>query len=313
MPIAIVGAGIAGLSAARRLKHLGHSPVVLDKSRGLGGRMATRRVEHLQFDHGAQFFTARGAAFGALVTEWMAAGVVAEWSDGIFVGTPAMTTPASALADGIDVMPAVEVAALERDNRLWTLSANSGPINSPLNGRFSAVILAVPAPQAVSLALSAGVSADGWNVARMAPCWALLLSVAQPLRIDGSYLRPQQSGVAWITRDSSKPGRNAAAHAYVLHATPDWSRANLEFAPADVVPLLLTSMRQVLGQDIHPTFAVAHRWRYALVEQPVGRDFGWDKTARIGACGDWFIGARIEDAFTSGLRLAEAIHADLGT
>jgi renalase len=311
LPIAIVGAGLAGLSAARHLKYLGHTPVVFEKSRGLGGRMATRRVDHLQFDHGAQYFTARDAEFKALVSEWLAAGTVAEWSDGVFVGAPGMTAPARALADGIEIVPAVQVSSLKRQSRLWTLVDVNGRVPSALNGLFAAVLLAVPAPQAEPLAASANLFAHDLHTPRMAPCWALLLSVARPLSIDAEYLRPQNSAIAWLARDSGKPGRRADSHSYVLHATPEWSRANLDLTPPEVVRLLNDALVRVLGHDVQPTYAAAHRWRYALVEQPLGRDFIWDRSARVGACGDWCIGARIENAYLSGVHLAEAVHADL--
>ncbi|MSO32728.1 MAG: FAD-dependent oxidoreductase, partial [Ilumatobacteraceae bacterium] len=57
--VVVVGAGIAGLTAARALSHAGHSVIVLDKGRSVGGRMATRRIGDATVDHGAQFFTVR--------------------------------------------------------------------------------------------------------------------------------------------------------------------------------------------------------------------------------------------------------------
>ncbi len=313
LQIAIVGAGISGLSAARRLKDLGHEPVVFDKSRGLGGRMATRRVEHLQFDHGAQYFTVRDPDFRTVVSEWMAKGAVAEWSDGKFVGTPGMTAPARALADGIEIISAVEVTSLTKDGGRWGLGDVKGAIPTPLNGRFSVVIVAVPGPQAIPLVRSAGLAVDAFMGVRMAPCWALLLNQARPLPLHGSYLRPLSSEIAWIARDSSKPTRRAEDHTYVVHATPDWSRANLELSPSDIVAQLSAALSREFNQPIQPTYAAAHRWRYALVEQPLGLDFIWDQAESLGACGDWCIGARIEDAFMSGLKLADAIHADLSS
>ncbi len=78
----VVGAGIAGLAAARELVAAGLRVIVLDKGRGLGGRIATRRIGSAVCDHGAQFFTVRGRAFGAIVAEAHAAGAVVEWCRG---------------------------------------------------------------------------------------------------------------------------------------------------------------------------------------------------------------------------------------
>jgi predicted NAD/FAD-dependent oxidoreductase len=275
--------------------------------------MATRRVDHLQFDHGAQYFTVRDADFGAVVSEWRSAGMVAEWSDGSFVGTPGMTAPARALADGVEVVPGVQVSGLTRRSGLWTVLGVDGPVPAAMNGAFAAAVIAIPAPQAEHLAASAGLPTDDLRTPRMAPCWALLLSFDRALPMDADYLRPKDSAIAWLARDSSKLGRRADSHSYVLHATPAWSRANLELAPAEVIPLLHASLARLLDADVQPTYAAAYRWRYALVERPLGRDFVWDQTMRVGACGDWCIGPRIENAYLSGLRLAEAVHADLAT
>ena len=72
----VIGAGIAGLIAARALRAAGHRVLVLDKGRGVGGRMATRRIEGGVFDHGAQFVTVRDPRFQQIVEGWQAKGVV---------------------------------------------------------------------------------------------------------------------------------------------------------------------------------------------------------------------------------------------
>ena len=65
--IVIIGSGIAGLSCARRLAQAGRTSLVVDKGRGVGGRVATRRAEGFQFDHGAQYIYAKNADFAALI------------------------------------------------------------------------------------------------------------------------------------------------------------------------------------------------------------------------------------------------------
>ena len=276
--IAIIGAGIAGLAAARQLHAAGLACTLFDKGRGVGGRMATRRVDGFHFDHGAQFFTAKGASFGALVAEWRDAGQAAEWFDGAFVGTPGMSTPTNALAaDGLGFGP------------------------------YEAVILAMPAPQIVPLLAMAGLSFHELAAVRYAPCWALMLGFRAPVAMPWDRLRPDDEAVAWIACGAGKPGREGQAETVVAHATPAWSRNRLEDDAATITRDLLARVQALTGIEAAPDFAASHRWRHALVEQPAGIACLWDAEARIGACGDWALGPRIEAAFDSGEALAAAV------
>ena len=80
LPVAVIGAGLAGLSCATALRAAGLDVQVFDKSRGPAGRMSTRRGEGWSCDHGAQYFTARDPRFQAEVAAWEAAGVAAPWA-----------------------------------------------------------------------------------------------------------------------------------------------------------------------------------------------------------------------------------------
>jgi len=293
--VAIVGAGIAGLAAARRLREVGVDCVVFEKSRGLGGRMATRRDGDLQFDHGAQYFTARGARFRALVDAWQAAGAAAEWFDGGFVGVPGMSGPARAMADGVEVAGGTRVSGLRRDADGWRVLDAEGA----RDGAFAAVLLAVPAPQAVPLAASAGVTFPALEAVRYAPCWALMLTFDGPSGLAEDHRRFESGAIAWIARNGSKPGRDAAPETVVVHASPDWSRAHLETSTEDAAAALIAELPGV-GVTPAPVHAVAHRWRYAMIERAAEEPCLWDAAAGIGACGDWCLGPRVEAAFDSG-------------
>lgn len=306
MTIAIIGAGMAGLSAARRLADAGRDVVVFDKSRGLGGRMATRRAGDLAFDHGAQYFTARGPAFRAAVEAWRARGHAAAWFGDGYVGTPGMTAPARALAEGMRIVPSCQVTDLHRAPDGWTVLDANGPVAVPGNGAFEAVVLAVPAPQALPLAASADVNFPAMEQAVYAPCWALMLAFAESTGLPDSDRR-DEGAIAWIAHNASKPGRSAEPETVVVHASPDWSRRNLEVAPEDAAARLLEEFRTITQIDATPLFVAAHRWRYALVERAAGEPCLWDAEAQLGACGDWCLGPRVEAAFDSGIAMADVL------
>lgn len=84
VPIAIIGTGIAGLSAAQALTAAGHQVHLFDKSRGSGGRMSSKRSDAGSLDMGAQYFTARDRRFATAVKQWQAQGHVAEWAPQLY-------------------------------------------------------------------------------------------------------------------------------------------------------------------------------------------------------------------------------------
>jgi renalase len=310
--VAIIGAGMAGLAAAQSLAASGVGSVIFEKSRGFGGRMATRRTGDLQFDHGAQFFSARGPAFAAQVARWREAGVVDEWSTDSFVGAPGMTAPARAMAANHACITQAQVSRLVRSAAGWSVRDDSGEIVAPGNGSYAAVALAIPAPQAAPLAAAAGAHMPELDVVKYAPCIALMLAFApETQRPPQDWLKPDDPALAWIACNSSKPGRSKDAQTWVAHARPDWSGAHLETGVEDLRAPLLARFRAATGLLAEPAHVSAHLWRYALVEQAVGVPCLFDAGAMIGACGDWCLGARVESAYESGCAMADTLQRGL--
>lgn len=304
--IAIIGAGLADLAAARQLQASGHQCILFDKSRGIGGRMATRRADNLQFDHGAQYFTARGDAFRMQVEAWKAESVVAGWFDDALIGAPNMTAPARSLAAGMMVVSGCEVAKLERIATGWRINSKAGFVDARGNGDYDAVVLAIPAPQAERVLQDSGFALPELARVRYAPCWAVMLGYDQPLKMTQTHLRFESGDIAWIARNRTKPGRSGA-ETLVVHAGPHWSRTHLEWQPDDVLAELLPKIAAMIGDDQLPSFKSAHRWRFALVEETAGQPCLWQNELKLGACGDWCLGPRVECAFDSGLAMAQRI------
>jgi len=317
--IAVVGAGITGLAAARTLHDHGQDVQVFDKGRGVGGRTSVRRQAPFEFDHGAQYFTARAERFSAQVTDWREAGVVATWSGRIgslergmwrdsspqerYVGVPGMNAIAKYLAAGLNVTTETRVAKLTWDGQAWRLSSDGGAAL----GLFDAAIVAVPAPQATDLL--AGQTALVEQAARcaMSPCWAVMLGFesALPIPYDGVFV--SGSPLSWMARNSSKPGRSSG-EAWVLHAGPEWSAAHIDDHPELVIAALNAELERALGgEERSPAHAAAHRWRYAMPAEPLRVGALWDADSRLAVCGDWCQGARIEGAFLSGWAAADRV------
>jgi renalase len=310
MNIAIIGAGMAGLSCAQALGAAGHTVQVLDKGRGPGGRMSTRRIEtpqgQVSFDHGAQFFTVRDPDFAARATAWQAAGVAAPWPAAgpeALVGVPGMNAPIRAMAETLDVTWQARVDAIARDGEAWRLS---GEGFAPFSAQ--AVVVATPSEQAAVLlaAIAPDMAAQAGAIVSE-PCWTMMAAFAGPLSLTADVLR-QDGPLAWAARNSAKPGRTGP-EAWVVQASPDWSRAHLEEGADAVAHALLAALAEAHGQPLPETLSLqAHRWRYARTTAKGGAPL-WSGQMRIGACGDWLAGARVEAAWRSGHDLAAAVLA----
>lgn len=312
MRIAIVGAGMAGLACAEKLAAAGRDVALFDKGRAAGGRMSTRRLAtprgEAAFDHGAQYMTARDPAFRARLERWREAGLVARWpaaGEDAWVGTPGMNAPVRAMAAVLGVRWEARIERLARGEGGWHLSGEEIE-----EGPFGAVVVAVPAEQAAEL-LGA---CDQDMAARAAatpsdPCWTVMAAFAERLPVKGDVIR-DAGPIGWAARNSAKPGRSGP-ESWVIQAGPAWSRANLERGTGEVAGELAGEFVSSLANScdsapIPPLVVAAHRWRYAR-SGASGEGLLWDPDARLGACGDWLLGPRVECAWLSGNRLADAI------
>ena len=321
--VAVIGAGLAGLTAARILQDQGHQPIVLEKGRGAGGRMATRRHDPWRFDHGAQYFTARDPRFLRHVLAWRERGLVEAWDARIgvieddrisaapqgterFVPQPGMNAVCRAMAEELADCRfdwAVQSAAF--DEGQWQLrSVDGGELEA------DALIVTTPPEQAAALLAASPVQEAcrrALGPIRMRPCWSLLAVLDQPLLADWGAAFVNQGALGWICSQAAKPGRPAAA-AWVLHATPEWSQEHLERGAEEVSELLLGAALSLPGAaPARAQFARAHRWRFALAESPLEQGCLGFESYRLVLAGDWCAGSRVEGAYLSGAAAAGSL------
>jgi len=321
--IAVIGAGVAGLTCARELARTEAEVAVFERSRGLGGRLGTRRERDLAFDHGTQFITARSRPFLKYVEAAARTGALARWRPTIIeddrtwdapiedwhVGVPGMSAALRPMSRTLDVRTGVGVHELLRGQQGWEIHADSGRGGEV----FDAVAVAVPAPQALSLLGPHGRAFRHLADVRMAPCWAAMMTFERPLDAGADVRRWTSGPLSWAACESSKPGRPTGGQSWTVHASVPWSRDHLEADATEVARLLLHEFASATGTTLPaPTHLQAHRWRHALVEQPLGLPCLVDGETASRACGDWCIAPRVEAAFESGRALAQALLPMLG-
>jgi len=231
--ILIVGAGLAGLLAAIDLEASGFHPLVVDKGRGVGGRLASRRIGSATFDHGAQFITARTPRFAALLDKWKGLGLVTEWYRGTnaehihWRGVPSMTAVPKHLAKSLHVRLEMKMTALKQESSHWlTIFENGETITA------NAVLLTAPVPQSLALLDAGEVALEASTREQLAaveyePCMAVMAvlngesNIPQP-----GFLRFDACPIGWIADNQAKG--ISASSAVTIHATPAFSLEHQE-------------------------------------------------------------------------------------
>lgn len=312
--VLIVGGGVCGSIAARTLLDHGHAVRILDKGRGPGGRLSTRRRDEVQFDHGCQVLRLRGEHRHCLTRSWIEEGVVESWTPRVrhadgsisppdatwYVGVPGMNALVRHIQRDVQVDFDAEVADLGRDRDEWIARDASG---TEL-GRGRRLVLAVPPIQAARLL--AEIAPD--LVTKLAdvqvdPVWTLMAHGVQDAPDFDVAIDPSPD-IKWMAREDSRP-RRPIAGAWSIHASTEWTRNNLEIDRAEAEPRLRTLVHDAVG--LRMPVGVAHRWRYGLTSRPLGVDhlsFG-EGTGLV--AGDWCLGGRVEHAIESGIAAAGAI------
>lgn len=308
MRVGIVGAGIAGLACAARLRENGIEPMLFDKGRRPGGRLSTLRLDDMAWDFGCQYLKSGEGEFAAQIGRWREAGILAPWPGGpagALVGTPAMASLIEAQCAEHPVRFEALVQRLERDGDAWFVV---GP--GLRSGPFAALAVAVPAEQAAPLlSLHDLALAREAAAVRSGPCWTVMAAFAEPLAAIPDFLR-DRGAIAWAARNNSKPGRGAA-ECWVIQASAEWSQANLEREREDIARDLFALFAAGLSASLpEPQFLKAHRWRFALSYGQHGATL-WNRDLRLGACGDWCVSGHVEGAWRSGTSLAEQVIAAL--
>ena len=317
--VAIIGSGLAGTTLASSLSSDAQISV-FEKSRGVGGRMSNRRTHGFQFDHGAQYFTARSESFKTFLEPFLHAGIVKDWQADYatiqsgelskiqkrtsthprHVGSPRMNQLVKELAKPFDIHRNCRITALQKNNN-WSLVDSNGNMHND----FDWVICTTPSPQAMELLPKNVTFYEHLRASKMVGCFALLigLDTKKPTPYEAAYI--EDSDLSWLAVNSSKPDR-PPQFTIVAHSTSAFAQRNmtenLEFIQKR---LLQESMRLAKLDSDSIRYLSIHRWRYAktIIEHPL--PVLMDQNLRLAACGDWCIGDKVEDAYISAINLAK--------
>ena len=317
--ILIIGAGMSGLTAARELRAAGHEVTIVDKGRGVGGRMATRRFAGGRFDHGAQFFTTRSNEFQAATRDWENQNVANHWFDGTptpdepaktdghprYCGSEGMTAIGKFLMRDLDVHLNQEIESLSRSDGAWNAATADGTTFSG-----EELILTAPLPQSLKLFDSSSqLLPDAMRAilesVTYEPCFAVLAQLNGPSNIAPPGLLYVNGDPIWWVADNSQKGVSPIEGSVTIHSSGNYARAHYDDKSFQIGQELIEAAKQWLGREVQE-FEV-RRWRYSKPENPLDIGVARDANCAVTFAGDALMGAKIEGAFTSGLMAARIL------
>jgi renalase len=321
-PIAIIGAGVAGLAAARKLSSTDY--MIFEKSRGPGGRLASKRLDQLRADIGAQFFTVRDIRFEETISLAQEAGAVEAWSPRMgtfknskpidspdtqqrYVGAPYMNAFGRFLAESIEIQSDTRVASVSKYGSRFVLTTTAGE-------KYTAdqVLVTAPVDQMSDLLSDFDINpiADKFT---MEPTWTTVVSTSEQLiAIDGKNLDAYFGGdhptFDFISVEQSKPGRYSDF--VVIHSTPEWSKVHLEEEPDSVAHEMARMLNETF--KIQSRAVVSHRWRYARPTDPTltTQKGVFQVDSGLWIAGDYLAGGRVEGSFLAGIEAAARLEAN---
>ncbi len=320
--IAIIGAGISGLTVAKELSEL-NEVTVFDKARGVGGRMATKRIDDYHFDHGAQFFTAKSQEFKDFCNRAKNDKIIEEWNIDFveiignkiskkyqfnndkphFVAKPQMNNLCKYIAQDLNILLGKQVKSINFDDKKWSLKT----VEDEIFNNFDYLILAIPSHQVINLLPKNFKYLDIISSIRMSGCFTLMLGFKEKLSIEFGAALVKESNISWISVNSSKPER-PKGFSLIVNSSNKWADENIEEELEIIKEKMITSLRQIIDFDISDLSCQnIHRWRYANATLRTGDKSLFDPNLNLGVCGDWLISGRVENAFLSGLDLYKNI------
>ncbi|MCE2731382.1 MAG: FAD-dependent oxidoreductase [Rickettsiaceae bacterium] len=320
--IAIIGAGLSGITLAKKLKDIS-DVTIFEKARGLGGRMSTHYAGPYEFDHGAQFFTARSLEFKKFLIELNNAEVIQPWEANFveindklishsrtwgkslphYVGVPRMNSIVKYMSQDINIKLNTHITFLRKYKNTWLLRTDKGETFD----NFDWIISTAPAQQSAEILSDNFSKIESLRNISMTGCYALMLGFTYPLEIAWDAALVKKSIISWISVNSSKPGRGNN-FAMVILTNNKWADENINTSDQLVIDRIIEEVSKTIGQSLkHPIYRKLQKWRYANAEKNNFIEPFIDFNNKISCCGDWLISGRVESAFLSASNLAQEL------
>ncbi len=338
--VVVIGAGLAGLTCAQQLQQAGINVTVVEKSAGLGGRMATRRIQGTWVDHGAQYISPKDDSFVRFIRKLEEKQIVEPWGRHIYIANEqglcptqselnylryickgGMTGIAKYLAQEFlsqgerhkhKICTNTRITGVQCERQQWRLTTQDNEVITA-----DAVVATMPAPQ--FLPLFEPVLDNGSNFLQAVRLVKFLPNMTIMAGYDANVVQmPPWHGVkyendpilTWVSCNTSKHSTPPKQLVLVLQSTAEFATQSMEETNLEVagMPMLIHAGKTLDKAFAGPEWWQVHRWRFAFAAEPLGIScLSTAAPLPLVCAGDWCAGRTIEAAYTSGMAAAESI------
>ena len=320
--IAVIGAGLSGITIASIIKEK-FKVEVFEKSRGVGGRMSTRKELPFIFDHGAQFFKIESNDFKNFVAELIAQQIISPWKlklayfegDNLkkikmiqkkhkfYVGVPSMDSIVKYMSKDLCVNLNTKIERIIKQGDKWYIYDQ----NKKRHGHYDWIIISLPAEQSLELIAKTICFHSLIKKIKMVGCISLMVGLNKSLNLDYDAALIKNKDIAWLALNNSKPHRKKNT-CLLINSSYEYAKKNSNSSKIKVQKHLLNETRNLINSNLSDAELLkVHQWKYVEAKNHPAEDYFIDRDQKIGVCGDWFINSRVEGAFLSAKKLSNEI------
>ncbi len=314
----VLGAGVAGSTIANLLSKK-YTVEVFDKARGPGGRSSNKRLRSIaSFDHGVQYFSHNTTEFKRFIRILLKKKIIKTWDGNHldfsfkkkinqlkYIGKIANNDICKYQLKKIKQNYFSHISKIIYKKKFWEIT-----LKDKRKFYFRALIITCPYPQLIKLAKKyLNKKIQNLNV-KMRPNITVMLAFKNNKKNPVSSIKFDDNILAWAANENSKNRFKLNINLWTLQSTVKWAEKNINIYKNEdkILNYLILRFLKLTGykkEDI--IFKKIHGWKYSFNYSKTPLKSYWGNKYKIGICGDWFIGPKAEDAWSSSQNLYKSV------
>ena len=312
--VAVIGAGITGITLANLLQKKVNL-TVFEKSRGVGGRMATRRAEPYQFNHGAQYFKIENKEFKNFlqpliqnkIIKHLEANHIEILNKEVIKRTKTYNkiyyTPVSKMNSVVKylinnnffIKLLCKIDKTIKENDKWFIIDSDKASYGPYDWLF----ITIPPNQALEILYNNFKFLDIIKKIKMRSCYSLMLGFEKIKEFDFDTALFLDEDVQWLSI-RKKIIENKKYYNLLINSSYNFAEKNVNGSKDKISDYLIKQVSDIIKYELNNyEHKALHFWKYAMSEKNNNLGSLLDENLKVIVCGDWCMNGKVEGGFLS--------------